>query len=145
MTAPMAQPSGNSPLRYVPQTQKLAQTGVEGFGQAAAPYLSRQIGTALGNLNSTGALRSGAVPVALGDIATDYGKEVGGYAKMAAGESLNAGLGASEQDLQRQHMDQQRKASLLGAIGGLLGTGLGFAVGGPAGAAVGKNVAKVVK
>jgi hypothetical protein len=119
----------------------LAQKGVEGFGQAAAPYLQRQIGTALGNLNSTGSLRSGAVPVALGDIATDYGKEVGGYAKMAAGESLGAGLGASEQDLQRQHMDQQRKASLLGAIGGLLGTGLGFI---PGGNTV-KNVAKVVK
>lgn len=127
MTAPMANPGGSNPLRYVPQAQNLAQKGVEGFGQAASPYITRQIGTALGNLNSTGALRSGAVPVAMGDIATDYGKEVGGYAKMAAGESLGAGLGASEQDLMRQEQDRRRKASLLGAIGGLLGTGLGFA------------------
>lgn len=115
------------PLKYVPAAQKLAQTGAEGFGQAAAPYLTRQIGTTLGNLNSAGALRSGAVPTALGDIATDYGKEVGGYAKMAAGESLGAGLGASEQSLMKEQMDQQRKSSLLGAIGSALGGGLGFA------------------
>lgn len=109
------------PLQFVPKTQQLAKTGVEGFGQAASPYLTRQIGTALGGLNSIGALRSGAVPVAMGDIATDYGKEVGGYAKMAAGESLGAGLVANEQDLMKQQMDQQRKSSLLGAIGGALG------------------------
>lgn len=123
----MPQPTGNNPLKYVPQAQQLAQKGVEGFGQAAAPYLNRQIGTALGNLNSTGALRSGAVPVALNDIGTDYAREVGGYAKMAAGEALGAGLGASEQDLQRQEMERRRKSSLLGAIGSLIGTGLGFA------------------
>jgi len=127
-------PGGN-----VEQAQKAAQKGVEGFGQAAQPYLSRQIGTALGNLNSTGALRSGAVPVALGDIATDYGREVGGFAKMAGGEALNAGLGASELDLERQRMEQQRKSSLLGAIGGLLGTGLGFA---GAGGLLGKGIQK---
>lgn len=128
MSSPvMPQPGGKNPLRYVPQTQELAQKGVEGFGQAAAPYLTRQIGTALGNLNSTGSLRSGAVPVAMGDIATDYGREVGGFAKQAAGESLGAGLGASEQDLMRQEQDRRRKSSLLGAIGSLLGTGLGFA------------------
>jgi hypothetical protein len=113
----------SNPLQYVPAAQKLAQTGVEGFGQAAAPYLQRQIGTALGGLNSIGGLRSGAVPVALGDVATDYGKEIGGYAKQAAGESLGAGLAANEQDLMKASMDQARKSSLLGAIG----TGLGFA------------------
>jgi hypothetical protein len=109
------------PLSFVPKVQKLAQTGVEGFGQAAAPYLSRQIGTALGGINSIGGLRSGAVPVAMGDIATDYGKEVGGYAKMAAGESVGAGLAANEQDLMKQQIDNARKSSLLGAIGGALG------------------------
>lgn len=112
----------SNPLGYVPAAQKLAQVGVQGAGEAAAPYLTRQIGTTLGNLNSTGALRSGAVPTALGDIATDYGKEIGAYGKMAAGESLGAGLAANEQDLMKQQMDQQRKSSLLGAIG----SGLGF-------------------
>jgi len=111
----------SNPLQFVPAAQKLAQTGVEGFGQAASPYLTRQIGTALGNANSIGALRSGAVPVAMGDIATDYGREVGGYAKQAAGESLGAGLAANEQDLLKQQLDQQRKSSLLGAVGGALG------------------------
>src|SRR5690348_2312313 len=111
----------SNPLQFVPAAQKLAQTGVEGFGQVASPYLTRQVGTALGGLNSIGALRSGAVPTALGDIATDYGKEVGGYAKMAAGESLGAGLAANEQALLKQQLDQQRKSSLLGAIGSALG------------------------
>lgn len=141
MPGALPQPTGNNPLRYVPQAQGLAQKGVEGFGESLKPGLMQQIGTTLGNLNSTGSLRSGAVPVELGDIASKYGAQVGAYGKMAAGESLGAGLGASEQDLQRQHMDQQRKASLLGAIGGLLGTGLGFI---PGGNTV-KNVAKVVK
>lgn len=114
-------------LSYVPQAQQAARTGVQGFGQAAEPYLKRQIGTALGGLNSTGALRSGAVNTALGDIATDYGKEVGGYAEMAAGNATNAALGANELDLQRRQMDEQRKSSLLSQIGNLIGTGLGFA------------------
>jgi hypothetical protein len=48
---------------------------------------------------------------------------------MAAGESLGAGLAANEQQLMKEQMDQQRKSSLLGAIGGVLGTGLGFAAG----------------
>ena len=115
------------PFKYVPQAQQAARTGVEGFGQAAEPYLKRQIGTALGGLNSIGGLRSGAVNTTLGDIGTDYGKEVGGYAQMAAGNATGAALGANEMDLMKQQMDQQRKSSLLGAIGGLLGTGLGFA------------------
>jgi len=109
------------PLQYVPAAQKAAQTGVEGFAQVAQKPLTQQVGTALGGLNSIGALRSGAVPVALGDIATQYGNQVGGYAKMAAGESLGAGLAANEQALLKQQIDQQRKSSLLGAIGGALG------------------------
>jgi len=42
-------------------------------------------------------------------------------------------------------MDQQRKASLLGAIGGLIGTGLGFIPGVGAAKNVAKNVANVPK
>jgi hypothetical protein len=111
----------SNPLQYVPQAQRLAQTGAEGFGQVAQRPLMRQIGTTLGGLNSIGALRSGAVPVAAQDIAETYGNQVGGYAKMAAGESLGAGLAANEQDLLKQQLDQQRKSQLLGAIGGALG------------------------
>lgn len=108
---------------YVDQAADAAKRSVVGAGQAAAPYLTRQIGTTLGNLNSIGSLRSGAVPVALNDAATDYGRQIGAAGERAAGESLGAGLAASEQDLMKQQMDQQRKSSLLGAIG----TGLGFA------------------
>lgn len=109
------------PGGYVSQAQQAAQKGVEGFGQVAQRPLTRQIGTALGGLNSIGALRSGAVPVAAQDIAETYGNQVGGYAKMAAGESMGAGLAANEQDLLKQQMDNQRKSSLLGAIGSALG------------------------
>jgi hypothetical protein len=56
------------------------------------------------------------------DVAETYGTQVGGAAKMAAGEALGAGLAANEQDLMKQQMDNQRKSSLLGAIG----QGLGF-------------------
>jgi hypothetical protein len=130
-------PGGN-----VDQAANTAKRVAIGAGQAAQPYLTRQIGTALGGLNSIGALRSGAVPVAMQDIATDYGRQIGAAGERAAGESLGAGLGASELDLEKQRLAQQRKSSLLGAIGGLLGTGLGFAIGGPAGAAVGGGLAK---
>jgi len=110
-----------NPLQFVPAAQQAAQKGVEGFTQVAERPLTRQIGTALGGLNSIGALRSGAVPVAMQDIAETYGNQAGGYAKMAAGESLGAGLAANEQGLMKQQLDQQRKSSLLGAIGSALG------------------------
>src|ERR1700740_2625802 len=99
MTAPMSNPAGNSPLRYVPQAQDLAAKGVQGYGASLLPGLQKQIGDTLGGLNSAGALRSGAVPVALDDASRAYAGQVGNYAKMASGEALGAGLGASEQDL----------------------------------------------
>jgi hypothetical protein len=121
MTAPFAA-GGN-----VEQAQKAAATGVQGYGASLQPQMLRQIGTTLGGLNSIGGLRSGAVPVALNDAAQQYGSAVGNYAKMASGEAIGAGLSANEQDLLKQQLDQQRKSSLLGAIGNVLGTGLGFA------------------
>lgn len=126
----------SNPLQYVPAAQKAAATGVQGYGASLQPQMLRQIGTTLGGLNSIGALRSGAVPVAMNDVAQQYGSAVGNYAKMASGEALGAGLAANEQDLMKQQLDQQRKSSLLGAIG----SGLGFAAGklfksSPAGAA----------
>lgn len=122
---PMGNPSGSNPLRYVPQAQSLAATGVQGYGASLLPGLQRQIGDTLGGLNSAGALRSGAVPVALNDASRQYGSMVGNYAKMASGEALGTGLGASEEDLMQQEIANQRRSSLLGAIG----QGLGFAAG----------------
>jgi len=108
---------------YVDQAQKKAQIGAQGLADTAERPLSQQIGTMLGGLNSTGALRSGQANVAAGDIASAYGKEVGGYAKQAAGEAMGAGLAANEQDTMRQQMAAQRKASLLSGIGSALGFG----------------------
>jgi len=112
---------------YVDQAAAAANKAATGFGQAAQRPLAQQVGTMLGGLNSIGALRSGAVPVAAGDIASAYGTQVGAAAKQAAGESLGAGLAANEQDLMRQQMEEQRRASLLGSIGSALGFGAGIA------------------
>jgi len=113
---------------YVDQAQAAAAKGVQGAGAAAQPYLMRQVGTTLGGLNSIGALRSGAVPQALNDVATDYGQQIGAAAQKASGEAVGAGLAANEQDILKQQLDLQRKSSLLGAVGSLVGTGLGFAM-----------------
>ncbi len=109
------------PLSQVPKAQNLAATGVQGYGASLLPGLRQQIGTTLGNLNSAGALRSGAVPVALNDASNAYGQQVGNYAKMASGEALGAGLAANEQSLMKEQMDNERKTSLLGAVGQALG------------------------
>jgi hypothetical protein len=127
---------------FVDQAQTAAAKGVQGFGEAAKKPLMQQIGTTLGGLNSIGSLRSGAVPTALEDVGTSYGNQVGAYSKMAAGESLGAGLAANEQNLMKQQLDQQRKSQLLSAIGGLVGTGIGFATGGPFGAKVGGGLGR---
>jgi hypothetical protein len=73
------------------------------------------------------------VPVALGDIATKYGQQVGAYASEATGRGLEYGLAAHRQRFEEAEAKRRRKAGLLGAIGAVLGAGvslipgLGFA------------------
>lgn len=127
------------PFGYVKPAQDAAREGVVGYGEAALPALRREIGNALGGLNSIGALRSGGADVALNDIAVSYADQIGAYAKQAAGEATGYGLQARQlKDAENRYRDS-KKASLFKAIGGVLGAGIGFAVGGPAGAAVGSK------
>lgn len=128
-----------SPFSYVPEAQRYLREGVEGFGQQLRPGLLRDIGTTLGGLNQIGALRSGAVPVALGDIAERYGNQVGAFAKQATMGGLESGLSARRQAFAEEEAKRRRKAALLGSIGKVLGAGIGFFAAGPGGAAAGWN------
>ena len=129
------------PFRDVKGAQDAAREGVIGYGEALRPGLEREIGNALGGLNSIGALRSGGARVALNDITTNYAQQIGAYSKQAAGEATGYGLEARRlRDEEKRYRDSKR-ASLFKAIGSTLGAGLGFFAGGPAGAAAGGSVA----
>lgn len=136
--------AGFDPFQDVPRAQQLASEGVKGYGETLQPYLMRQIGTALGGLNSIGALRSGGATQAVRDISTDYTNQIGSYAKQAAGEALSAGQQATELRYRRDEARANRRASLFSAIGGVLGAGIGFIAGGPAGAVAGAKVGSKV-
>lgn len=146
---PRPQAGQYSPLGDVQRAQDLAKQGVEGYGETLRVPLMREIGTALGGLNSIGALRSGGTTQALGDISQNYTAQIGSYAKMAAGEATNAGLEANRQREQRRQFDAENRrrsrASLFGAIGTALGAGIGFFAGaGPAGAVAGAKAGRAV-
>lgn len=134
------QSKGYDPYQDVGRAQDLASQGVEGYGETLKPHLMREIGNALGGLNEIGALRSGGTKVALEDISTNYAQQIGAFAKQASGEAIGYGLEAQKMRLQRDRDKQARKASLLKAIGGVLGAGVGFLVGGPPGAVAGAGV-----
>jgi len=127
---PTATLNKNDPFSYVPEAQDLAREGVIGYGETLQPQILKDIGTALGGLNSIGALRSGGSTVALNDITTKYAGMVGAYAKQAAGEATQAGLEARRLKLAESQARAARKAGLLKAIGSVLGAGIGFAASG---------------
>jgi hypothetical protein len=130
-----------NPYAQVNQARDFLTQGVQGYGEQLKPYLLGDIGTALGRLNSIGALRSGGTTQALKDITQTYADRIGAYADTAAGNALGYGLTAQNQKFSQENLLQQqaaqRKASLLKAIGGVLGAGVGFLAAGPAGAAAG--------
>jgi len=133
-------PGKDDPFSYVPEAQNLASQGVTGYGESLQPAILKDVGNALGGLNSIGGLRSGGVTTALSDISSKYGAMIGAYSKMAAGEATAAGLEARRQKFQEDQARRARSAGLLKAIGSVLGAGIGFAVGGPAGAGVGAGL-----
>lgn len=127
------------PFGDVKRAQNLGREGVLGYGEALRPGLEREIGNALGGLNSIGALRSGGTTVALGDITTNYAQQIGAYAKQAAGEATGYGLQARQlRDQERRYQDS-RRGGLFRAIGSVLGAGVGFLAGGPSGASAGAS------
>ena len=135
------------PYADVERAQEMARTGVEGYGETLRPHLLREIGTALGGLNSIGALRSGGTTVALGDISQNYSDTIGSYAKQAQGDAMASGFEATRlrqadraQRFAEDEAKRRRRAGLFGAIGTALGAGIGFVLGGPPGAAAGAGV-----
>ena len=132
----------DDPYQDVPQAQAYLRESVSGFGEQLRPGLLREIGNTLGSLNEIGALRSGAVPVHLGEISERYGQQVGAYAKQATQYGLGAGLEAGRMRFEREEARRRRKAGLLKSIGSVLGAGIGFFASGmnPAGAAAGATI-----
>jgi hypothetical protein len=121
------------PFGDVGTAQDYLREGVRGYGESLKPAILQDIGSTLGDLNSIGGLRSGGASVALGDLGTKYGAQIGAYAARATEHGLDAGLEAHRQRFAEAEAKRRRKAALLGAIGSVLGAGvslipgLGFA------------------
>lgn len=129
------------PFTDIERAQELTREGVIASGELLRPELLARIGDTLGGLNTIGALRSGGTEVALRDISREFTDRFGNIATAATLGAGGIGLGAADIRLRREQDKNQRRRSLLGAIGGVVGAGLGFALGGPPGAVAGSQVA----
>lgn len=118
--------------------------GVEGYADIAGQDFRKAVGNTLGDLNSIGALRSGATVTSLNDLTTNYGRQIGDYAKMASAEGARMGQEEYDANIERKYRSdaekRARRQSLLGSIGTVLGGVGGFMVGGPAGAMAGAKI-----
>lgn len=116
--------------------QNAAREGVNAIGQGLAFDFRRELGSYLGGLNSTGALRSGAVESGADDIMRTYADRVGSAASQATLGAIGFGAGTVSEELARQNAaadrKQAQKSGTMGAIGGLLGAGVGAFTGGGA-------------
>ena len=135
------------PFRDVGRAQDFTREGVIASGELLRPELLTRIGDTLGGLNSIGALRSGGTKVALEGVSREFTDRFGLIASRATLGALDAGIGAGGLRLQNRRLNFQeeeakrrRKSALLGAIGSVVGAGIGFAVGGPPGAVAGSQV-----
>ena len=108
-------------------------------GELLRPELLNDIGDTLGGMNSIGALRSGGTTVALGEISRKYTDRFAQFASAATLGAIDIGVRATENRNRQREARRQRKASLLSAIGGVIGAGVGFAIYGPPGAVAGAN------
>lgn len=127
------------PYRDVERAQELTREGVIAQGELLRPQLLNDIGDTLGGMNSIGALRSGGTTVALGEISRKYTDRFAQFASAATLGAIDIGVRATENRNRQREARKQRKASLLSAIGGVIGAGVGFAIGGPPGAVAGAN------
>ncbi len=141
-------PSGFDPLGDVERAQDFTREGVLASGELLRPEILSRIGDTLGGLNEIGALRSGGTRVALGEINREFTDRIGSIASRATLGALGTGVSAGGLRLQEQlgnrelqfredEAKRKRKASLLRAIGGVVGAGVGFAIAGPPGAVAG--------
>ena len=118
--------------------------GVEGYADIAGQDFRKAVGNTLGDLNSIGALRSGATVTSMNDLTTNYARQVGDYAKMASTEGARMGQEEYDANLERKYRadaeKRARKQSLLSGIGTVLGGVGGFMVGGVPGATAGAKI-----
>lgn len=153
--APPAGPApGGSPLgaNYDPNSlgsnigafQNAAGVGVQGYGDMVGQDFQKQVGGMLGDLNSIGGLRSGATVTSMNDLTTNYGRQIGNYAKMAEGDATKMGQEEYDANVERKYRadseKRARKNSIIGAIGGIVGGAAGAYFGGPQGAMAGSSV-----
>ena len=128
------------PFRDVERAQDLTREGVIASGELLRPEILGRIGDTLGGLNAIGALRSGGTRVALGEINREFTDRFGLIASRATLGAIDSGLSAGRLRLQNQELRDKRRSALLGAIGSVVGAGIGFAVGGPPGAVAGAKL-----
>lgn len=140
---------GYDPYRDVGEAQRRTRESVVAQGELLRPQLMQQIGDTLGGLNSIGGLRSGGTKVAMDDISRQYTDRFGQIASAATYGAIGQGLQAGQLRQGNRAMNQEderiksnRRSALLGAIGSVVGAGIGFAVGGPPGAIAGATVGK---
>ena len=121
--------SMGDPNNSVSFYQNAAREGVTAIGQGLAFDFRRELGAYLGGLNSTGALRSGAVESGANDIMRTYADRVGAAASTATLGAINTGAAATESELARQQAaadrKQANKSSIWGGIGSLAGAAVG--------------------
>lgn len=114
--------------------QNAAREGVNAIGQGLAFDFRRELGSYLGGLNSTGALRSGAVTSGANDIMRTYADRVGAAASTATLGAIGYGASATKDELAAQQAaadrKQANKSSVMGGIGSLLGAGVAAFSGG---------------
>ena len=108
--------------------QNAAREGVTAIGQGLAFDFRKELGAYLGGLNSTGALRSGAVESGANDIMRTYADRVGAAASTATLGAINTGAAATQNELDAQRAaadrKQANKSSLWGGLGSLAGAGV---------------------
>ncbi|KKM73815.1 hypothetical protein LCGC14_1406610 [marine sediment metagenome] len=122
------------PFRDVERAQDFTREGVIASGELLRPELLTRIGDTLGGLNEIGALRSGGTKVALEGINREFTDRFGQIASRATLGALNTGiaagglrLGDRRQNFEEEEAKRRRKSALLGAIGSVVGAGIGFA------------------
>lgn len=122
----------------IDQGQQALAGAVTGYGEMLKPELLQTLGTTLGGINSIGGLRSGAVPVALNDIATSYGNQVGAFAAQTATAGAELGINVRDHITAAKRQRDAKRAALLGSLGSVLGAGIALipGIGIPAKAAV---------
>lgn len=132
--------------------EKQLSGAAQGYANIAGRDLRRGLGIMLGDLNSIGALRSGAVQAGVDQASREYGKTIGDYSSMLALEGARMGQEEFDRETERRFRERQyrdaRRASkrrglgrALGALGGgIVGAMTGGPVGAVAGASVGQRV-----